>query len=245
MHKMLLIILSTFVTMGLIACNNEVSNTYTFKAKVVESNSSSIIVEPLEDEEIRRSSDRISIALGYIPEVTPPAFTEGTLVEVEYDGNVKETYPAQVDAISLKTIIQENETTTEVKDINESSTEVTNMNEFIIEVNGKELTIKAEDNSSSKALIEKLQEGEVIIEAQDYGNFEKVGSLGFDLPRNDMQYTTKPGDVILYMGNQLTIYYDTNSWNFTKLGEVTNVSESELKEILGDGNVTLTLKLKK
>ncbi len=117
--------------------------------------------------------------------------------------------------------------------------------EFIIEVNDKELLVKVEDNSSSKALIEKLKEGDISIDAHDYGNFEKVGSLGFELPRNDEQITTKAGDVILYQGTEITIYYDTNSWNFTKLGEITNIEGKELKELLGDGNVTLTLRLKK
>ncbi len=122
--------------------------------------------------------------------------------------------------------------------------EVEDMDEFLIEVNNKELIVKIEDNSSSKALIEKLKYGDITIDAHDYGNFEKVGSLGFELPTNDKKITTKAGDVILYQGTELTIYYDTNTWNFTKLGEVTNVDGKELKNILRDGNVTMTLKLK-
>ncbi len=118
------------------------------------------------------------------------------------------------------------------------------MSEFIIEVNNRELIVKAENNSSSSALLEKLKEGNITINASDYNNFEKVGELGFNLPTNDKQITTKPGDVILYQGNNICLYYNTNSWNFTKLGEVTNVDSNELKNILGDGNVTLTLKLK-
>lgn len=131
-----------------------------------------------------------------------------------------------------------------IENINIDSKEEKIMNEFIIEVNNKELVVKVEDNSSSKALLEKLKAGDITINAQDYGNFEKVGDLGFDLPRNDKQITTKPGDVILYQGNKITLYYDTNSWNFTKIGEVTNVDSNELKSILGKGNVTMTLKLK-
>ena len=83
-----------------------------------------------------------------------------------------------------------------------------------------------------------------IIDAHDYGNFEKVGDLGFSLPRNDTQITTTPGDLILYQGNQFTIYYDENSWNFTKLGHVDNMTQEELKKLLGDGDVTITLSLK-
>ncbi|MPN07297.1 hypothetical protein SDC9_154563 [bioreactor metagenome] len=77
----------------------------------------------------------------------------------------------------------------------------------------------------------------------DYGNFEKVGELGTTLPRNDESITTKPGDIILYQGNQITIYYDTNTWEFTRLGRINDVSPQELRGILGDGDVTTVLSL--
>ncbi|MCR5725649.1 MAG: hypothetical protein K6G80_11245 [Treponema sp.] len=83
-----------------------------------------------------------------------------------------------------------------------------------------------------------LREGPVTIKMRDYGNFEKVGPLGTSLPRNDTQITTQAGDIILYQGNQITIYYDTNSWNFTRLGKVDGVTQAELKKILGKGDVT-------
>ncbi len=91
---------------------------------------------------------------------------------------------------------------------------------------------------------EKLSEGDVIINAHDYSNFEKVGDLGFSLPRNDTQITTTSGDLILYQGNKFVLYYDENSWNFTKLGHVDNMTQERLKELLGDGDVTITLSLK-
>ena len=74
------------------------------------------------------------------------------------------------------------------------------------------------------------------------GSFEKVGSLGTDLPRNDEDITTTTGDVILYQGNQITIYYDENRWNFTKLGHI-DIGQDELKTILGSGDVTVILSL--
>lgn len=89
-----------------------------------------------------------------------------------------------------------------------------------------------------------MAEGDVVIEAHDYGNFEKVSALGFSLPQNDTQITTEPGDLILYQGNQFTIYYDKNSWNFTKLGHVDNMTQDELKKLLGDDDVTIILSLK-
>ena len=124
---------------------------------------------------------------------------------------------------------------------NESSGEL-KVSEIIIEVNGKKVTVSLEDNSSTVALVEKLKNQDIVVEAHDYGDFEKVGELGFSLPRNDTQITTKAGDLILYQGNQLSLYYDVNSWNFTKLGEIKNTSTKELKELLGSGDVKLTLK---
>ena len=110
-------------------------------------------------------------------------------------------------------------------------------------VNGKTLRILAADNSSADALIDLLKAGDVTIEMHDYGSFEKVGFLGTALPRNDEQITTEPGDLILYQGNQVTIYYDVNSWSFTRLGKVQGLSQTELKEILGTGNATVTFSL--
>ena len=100
------------------------------------------------------------------------------------------------------------------------------------------LTAMLENNSSAVAFYELLKKGSVTISMHDYGNFEKVGSLGKTLPRNDTQITTSVGDIILYQGNQITIYYDKNSWNFTRLGRVDGKTQAELKKILGKGNVT-------
>lgn len=105
------------------------------------------------------------------------------------------------------------------------------------------LTAKMCDNSSAKALKEMLEEGALTIDMHDYANFEKVGTLTKALPRNDEQITTEAGDLILYQGNSLTIYYDTNTWKFTRLGKIENVTKEDLLKILGDGDVTVTLSL--
>ena len=99
------------------------------------------------------------------------------------------------------------------------------------------------DNSSAMAFYELLEKGPVTIKMTDYCSFEKVGSLGTTLPRNDTQITTTAGDIILYQGNQITIYYDTNSWNFTRLGKVDGVTQAELKKILGKGDVTAVFEI--
>ena len=105
------------------------------------------------------------------------------------------------------------------------------------------LTATLADNSSATAFYQLLGKAPVTIEMHDYGNFEKVGSLGTSLPRNDTQITTEAGDIILYQGNQITIYYDRNSWNFTRLGKVDGVTQTELKQILGKGDVTAVFEI--
>ncbi|MBR6080814.1 MAG: hypothetical protein IKP60_11740 [Treponema sp.] len=107
------------------------------------------------------------------------------------------------------------------------------------------ITATLTDNSSATAFYELLKKGPVTIKMSDYGNFEKVGSLGTTLPRNDSQITTSAGDIILYQGNQITIYYDTNSWNFTRLGKVDGVTQAELTKILGKDDVTAVFEIYK
>ena len=93
-------------------------------------------------------------------------------------------------------------------------------------------TIYTEDNSSAEAFIEEVRLGNVQIDMHDYGSFEKVGDLPWDLPTNDEEITTVPGDVMLYQGNKITIYYDVNTWNFTKLGHL-NATPEEIQEAFG------------
>lgn len=110
-----------------------------------------------------------------------------------------------------------------------------------INVGDCELQATFEDNSSAEEFRELLEEGPLTIEMEDYGGFEKVGPLGTSLSRNDTQITTQPGDVILYQGNQITIYYGTNSWSFTRLARIDD--PSGLQEKLGEGTVSVTFSL--
>lgn len=112
-------------------------------------------------------------------------------------------------------------------------------------VNGSVLPVLAAENASADAFLTLLQGGDVRVDMHDYGSFEKVGPLGTELPRTDEPITTEPGDVILYQGSQITIYYDVNTWNFTRLGKVQGLSQQELKEILGEGDVSVTFSLRK
>lgn len=107
------------------------------------------------------------------------------------------------------------------------------------------IEIELSDNSSAKAFASLLEKGNITVVMRDYGNFEKVGLLEGRLPTNDEKITTEPGDVILYQGNQITLYYDTNTWNLTRLGKVRDLSRDELKEALGEGEVTVVFSLGK
>ena len=114
-----------------------------------------------------------------------------------------------------------------------------------ITVNGTTLTATLANNSSAEAFRELLANGPCTIQMSDYGNFEKVGPLGQSLPTNNQQITTEAGDIILYQGNQITIYYDRNSWNFTRLGKINGVTSQQLRDILGSGDVSVTFSLEK
>lgn len=100
-----------------------------------------------------------------------------------------------------------------------------------------------EENSSAEAFLALLQEQPITIQMTDYGGMEKVGPLGTSLPRNDTQISVGAGDIILYQGNQITIYYDTNSWSFTKLAVIEDATKENLLEVLGTGDVTVTFSL--
>ena len=106
---------------------------------------------------------------------------------------------------------------------------------------GKTFTATLENHASAQALKDRLSNGSITVEMNDYGDMEKVGPLGFSLPRTDRQTTTRPGDIILYLGNNLVIYYDTNSWDFTPLGKIDGASGPGMRKALGQGDVTVTL----
>ena len=124
-----------------------------------------------------------------------------------------------------------------------SQTEIHEMQKLTITVGNTKFIATMANNSSAKALMELLSKNPLTIQMKDYGGFEKVGSLGQDLPTNDEQITTGAGDLILYQGKHFVIYYATNSWNLTRLGKINNATGDELKTALGNGNVTVTLSI--
>ena len=91
------------------------------------------------------------------------------------------------------------------------------------------------------AFVRMMQTAPVVIQMNDYSGFEKVGSIGTSLPASNSQTTTQPGDIVLYNGNQIVIFYGSNSWSYTRLGKIDDLSG--WTEALGSGDVTVTFSL--
>ena len=115
---------------------------------------------------------------------------------------------------------------------------------LLISVNGQELTASFADSTAAKELAEKLKAEPITVTLNEYGGFEKVGKLPWSLTRTDASTETEPCDIMLYQGNQMTIFYNSNSWSYTKLGHIENTTQEELKALFGEGDITVTLSLK-
>ena len=95
--------------------------------------------------------------------------------------------------------------------------------------------------AAADALKERLATRDVTVTLSEYGGFEKVGDLGFTLPASDESITAKAGDVVLYQGDKLSIIYGENTWSYTRLGTIHEAAGQSLRDVLGDGDVTVTL----
>ncbi len=116
--------------------------------------------------------------------------------------------------------------------------ETANM-KLTLKIDGIEEDVIWADNDSIKALKNLAKDG-LTINMSKYGGFEQVGSIGSTLPSSDTRITTNPGDIVLYTSNQIVIFYDSNTWSYTKLGHI-NLSKSELTDLLGDEDVVITI----
>ncbi len=121
----------------------------------------------------------------------------------------------------------------------------TTMDKIYITINGQSQSVTLVENAATKALVEKLQQAPVTVTLNSSGGFEIWGALGFSLPTSDQQITAQPGDVILYNGSNICIFYGSNSWSYTRLGKIEGLSESELRSFLkaGESNISVTLSL--
>ncbi|MBR6950556.1 MAG: hypothetical protein IKH56_02350 [Oscillospiraceae bacterium] len=108
-------------------------------------------------------------------------------------------------------------------------------------IDGQEVSVDWEASETVDALIEIVSSDPLTVQASAYGGFEQVGPLGTELPRNDVQTTTQPGDIVLYSGNQLVVFYGSYSWSYTRLGRITGRSAAELSALLDADAAVFTL----
>ena len=113
----------------------------------------------------------------------------------------------------------------------------------LLKVGGNTMTATLTDNEATRELTKLLEQGDITIRMSDYGGFEKVGALPRSFSTSNTQITTAPGDIMLYQGNQMVIFYGSNSWSYTRLGKIDGATTSNLRQFLGNGDITLTLSL--
>ena len=112
---------------------------------------------------------------------------------------------------------------------------------LVLSVNGHELDVRWENNETVKELISYTQEKSIVVNTTRYGGFEQVGSLPQVFSRNDVQMTTEPGDIVLYSGDQLVLFFGSNFWSYTILGHIEGLSQDELSELLGGGSAVIII----
>ncbi len=122
-----------------------------------------------------------------------------------------------------------------------SAEESTMAGSLTMSIDGQTIPVIWEDNASVEALKSLASEGSLTVQMSMYGGFEQVGPLGVSLPREDTQTQTAAGDIVLYSGNQIVIFYGSNSWAYTRLGRVDGATAEQMRALLGDHAVTLTL----
>ena len=110
-------------------------------------------------------------------------------------------------------------------------------------INSIPVTVQWEENESVAALTELVKNEPLTIQMSMYGGFEQVGPIGQSIPRDDQQTTTQAGDIVLYSGNQIVVFYGSNSWAYTRLGHITDKTPQELKELLGNGDIAIKISM--
>lgn len=182
------------------------------------------------------NADESSVAMNFM-DTAAETMPESIMVDEN------ETAAESAEATSEAESVQEtemNETGAAETDIQNNTEEntVTNMN---VQVGDVVFSATLEENETVSALVEMMRESPVVIQMSDYSGFEKVGSLRTSLPASNSQTTTQTGDIVLYNGNQIVIFYGSNSWSYTRLGHIDDLTGWE--EALGRGDVTVIFSL--
>ncbi len=119
--------------------------------------------------------------------------------------------------------------------------------EYILRISGPNGTVYANlaETDAAKELIRALEDSPLSIRLQDYGGFEKVGDMGIKLTRSDVSTVTGPGDIVLYNGKSMVVFYGSNSWNYTSLAKIPGATADAMREFLGSDDITLNLSVEK
>ena len=149
------------------------------------------------------------------------------------------TDTATTKAIEETTDLQEEVTQAQNDEPSEHADEKTF--ELQMTIGNTPVSVDWEDNEAVEALKDLCRNQPLTIQMSMYGGFEQVGSIGTALPQNDVQTTTTAGDIVLYSGDQMVVFYGSNTWAYTRLGHITDKTQAELAELLSNGNVTVTL----
>ena len=166
----------------------------------------------------------------------------GTSADVSITGVTTAATVTESSSAAEVTAATEAETTVTETSIPETAeTETTETDSMVMKmkIGSKTVDVTWEDNASVEEL-KKLASSGLTIKMSKYGGFEQVGSIGHNITSNDKQTKTAPGDIVLYSGNQLVVFYGSNSWAYTRLGKI-NMSKKELTALLGKKDVTVTL----
>ena len=224
MKKICMLLCIVAVLFSMAACGN---NDIQAESPMEERTSLSEVSEETEDENI------------------PSEDTDSTETETEGMSESAITDEAEsmtglaTDASKAETIL-ETETTDAETDTRNDMEEGTVMN-MKVQVGDVVFSATLEENEAVTMFVEMMWENPVVIQMSDYSGFEKVGPLGTSLPASNSQTTTHAGDIVLYNGNQIVIFYGSNSWSYTRLGHIDDLTGWE--EALGNGDVTVTFSL--
>ena len=157
------------------------------------------------------------------------------------DPDIPETGNAAETRSSLPELAAELPAETEAPDGTDDTEETAAEDRLRMRIGDTEVSVAWEDNESVAALADLAKDAPLVIHMSMYGGFEQVGPLGAELPRNDKQTTTEAGDIVLYSGDRIVVFYGSNAWSYTRLGRITDKSASEMAELLGGGDVVLTI----
>lgn len=172
---------------------------------------------------------------------SPPA--SGTDVSAENPASNSD-HPVETGADTQGGIFGTGIASDETVDITDHETEEKEMMKTLkMNIGGAPVDVEWEENESVAALTELVKDKPLTVQTSMYGGFEQVGSIGTSLPRNDVRITTQPGDIVLYSGDQIVVFYGSNSWAYTRLGRITGKNTAQLKELLGSGDTVITIEL--